>query len=487
MEELDLTEQMQVRREKLVELKQAKKDPFEIVKFGKTHGSAEILGAYEKMEGQSVSIAGRIVLKRMMGKASFAHILDGDGKIQMYVSINDVGEVAYEEFKKWDLGDIVGASGKVFKTKTGEISVHVTAIELLAKALIPLPDKFHGLKDNDLRYRERYVDLIANPEVKQVFIARSKIITAIREFLDTEGFLEVETPVLQGIPGGAEARPFITRHNTLNMNMYLRIATELYLKRLIVGGFEKVYEIGKNFRNEGMSYKHNPEFTAIELYQAYTDYNGMMDITERMFKYVLDKVVGKRKVTFEDTEINMDGKWKRITMVDAVKQVVGVDFNKLDAKEAEKALKGKIELPKNKTWGELLYSAFDQLVESTLIQPTFLLDYPVEVSPLTKRKKSDPRVTERFEFFICGREMGNAYSELNDPIDQRARFEAQMKEREKGNDEAHMMDDDFINAISYGMPPTGGLGIGIDRMVMLLTNQHSIRDVLLFPTMKPLK
>ncbi|KAI4454058.1 lysyl-trna synthetase [Holotrichia oblita] len=478
---------MQVRREKLLELQKSGQDPFEIVKFDQTHRSDEILKNFEKLQGKTVSVAGRIILKRMMGKASFTHILDGEGKIQFYISINDVGESAYEEFKKWDLGDIVGATGTVFKTKTGETSVHVNKIQLLAKALIPLPDKYHGLKDNDVRYRERYVDLIVNPDVKKIFITRSKIISAMREFLDGEGFLEVETPVLQTIPGGAEARPFVTHHNTLNMKMYMRIATELYLKRLIIGGFERVYEIGKNFRNEGMSYKHNPEFTLMELYQAYTDYHGMMDITERMYKYILDKVIGTRKVMFEDAEINMDGKWRRLTMVDAVKEVVGVDFNKLTAEAAEKQLKGKMELPKNKTWGELLYAAFDQLVEKTLVQPTFIIDYPVEISPLTKRKKSEPRVTERFELFICGREMGNAYSELNDPIDQRARFEAQMKEREKGNDEAHMMDEDFVNAMSYGMPPTGGLGLGIDRMIMLFTNQHSIRDVLLFPTMKPLK
>jgi len=398
-----------------------------------------------------------------MGKASFAHILDGDGKIQIYVKVDDVGADVYEAFKKWDLGDIVGAVGHVFKTKTGEVSVHVTKIQLLAKSLIPLPDKWSGLRDNDLRYRERYVDLIANPDVKQVFMTRTKIITAIREFLDKEGFLEVETPVLQTIPGGAEARPFITHHNTLNLKMYLRIATELYLKRLIVGGFEKVYEIGKNFRNEGMSYKHNPEFTVMELYQAYTDFHGMMDITERMVKHVLRKTHGKRtKITYEDTEIEFGGKWARVSMIDAVKKATGKTLS-----------------------GRELYTAFEEHVEHTLIQPTFITDYPVEVSPLAKKRKSDPRVTERFELFVYGRELANAFSELNDPIDQRARFDAQMKERAKGNDEAHMMDEDFVNALSYGMPPTGGLGIGIDRLVMFLTNQHSIRDVLLFPTMKP--
>ena len=486
-QELSIGEQQQIRREKLAELVKTGRDPFQIVKFDKTHGSEQILGNFEKFEGKTVSVAGRIILKRMMGKASFTHILDGDGKIQLYVSVNDVGEPAYEEFKKIDLGDIVGVTGTVFKTRTGEVSVQVTKIQLLSKSLIPLPDKHSGLKDPDLRYRERYVDMIANPEVKNVFVMRSKIITAMREFLDTEGFIEVETPILQTIPGGAEARPFVTHHNTLNLKMYMRIAPELYLKRLIVGGMEKVYEVGRVFRNEGMSPKHNPEFTLMELYQAYTDYHGMMDITERMFKHILDKVIGTRKITFEDTQIDMSGKWRKVTMVDAVREVAGLDFNKLTAKEAEQKLKGKIEMPKTKTWGTLLYAAFDQLVEKTLIQPTFLMDYPVEVSPLAKRKPTDPRIAERFELFMNGWEMGNAYSELNDPIDQRARFEEQVKERAKGNDEAHMMDDDFINAIEYGMPPTGGLGVGIDRMIILFTNQRSIRDVLLFPTMKPTK
>ena len=486
-QELSIGEQQQIRRQKLAELQKGGRDPFAIVKFDKTAGSGDILDNFEKMEGKTVSVAGRIVLKRMMGKASFTHILDQQGKIQLYVSTNDIGEQSYEEFKKCDLGDIVGATGTVFKTRTGEISVQVTSIQLLSKSLIPLPDKHSGLKDPDLRYRERYVDMIANPEVKNVFVMRSKIITAMREFLDAEGFIEVETPILQTIPGGAEARPFVTHHNTLNLKMYMRIAPELYLKRLIVGGLERVYEIGRVFRNEGMSTRHNPEFTLMELYQAYTDYHGMMDITERMIKHILDKVIGTRKITFEGTQIDMSGNWRKVTMVDAVKEVTGIDFNKLTAKEAEEKLKKKIEMPKTKTWGTLLYAAFDQLVEKTLIQPTFLMDYPVEVSPLAKRSPKDPRIAERFELFITGREMGNAYSELNDPIDQRARFEEQVKERERGNDEAHMMDDDFINAIEYGMPPTGGLGIGLDRMIMLLTNQPSIRDVLLFPTMKPTK
>jgi lysyl-tRNA synthetase class 2 len=486
VEELDLIEQTRIRREKLAELQAAGADPYEITVFNKTHGSGEIIADFTKFENKTVSVAGRVVLKRMMGKASFVHILDGDGKIQIYVTVNDVGEAAYESFKKWDIGDIIGVTGFVFKTRTGETSVHAKGIELLSKALIPLPDKFHGLRDNDLRYRERYVDLIANPEVRETFITRSKIIKAVREFLDGEGFLEVETPMLQNIQGGAEARPFITHHNTLNLKMYMRIAPELYLKRLIVGGLERVYELGKVFRNEGMSIKHNPEFTIMELYQAYTDYHGMADITERLFKHVLARTIGTQKINYMDTEIDFGGAWRRVTMVDAVRGATGLDFNKLNATEAEAALKKMgAELPKNKTWGEFLYAAFENFVEEKLIQPTFVLDYPIEISPLTKKKKGDPRLTERFELFIFGREMGNAYSELNDPIDQRARFDAQMQERARGNEEAHMLDEDFVNALSYGMPPTGGLGIGIDRMVMLVTGARSIRDVLLFPTMKP--
>jgi len=482
--ELSLSEQMQIRREKLAELQAAGRDPFGITTFNQSHKSQDIFASFEKIEGKSVSVAGRIILKRMMGKASFCHILDGAGKIQLY--IND--EISnYEDFKKFDIGDIVGASGEVFKTKTGEVSVRVKQITLLSKSLNPLPDKHGGLKDPDLRYRERYVDLIANPEVKNVFVMRSRIITAMREFLNAEGFMEVETPILQTIAGGASARPFVTHHNTLNLKMYMRIAPELYLKRLIVGGFERVYEIGRNFRNEGMSYKHNPEFTMMELYQAYTDYSGMMDITEKMFKHILDKVVGNRKINYEGTEINLDGKWKRITMVDAVRESTGLDFNALSLSQIETALKNKMEMPKTKTWGTLLNAAFEEFAEKTLIQPTFIIDYPIEVSPLAKKSPRDPRLTERFELFINGGEFGNAYTELNDPIDQRERFEQQERERKSGDDEAHMMDDDFINAIEYGLPPTGGLGIGVDRMIMLFTNQHSIRDVLLFPTMKPLK
>ena len=480
--------QERIRRDKLLALQKAGHDPFEIVRFEKTHSSTEILNGFEKLEGKTVAIAGRIVLKRVMGKASFAHILDGSGKIQIYIAIDEVGEQSYSLFKDWDLGDIIGVTGFIFKTKTGEVSVHAKSVTLLAKAVKPLPDKYHGLRDVDTRFRERYVDLIVNPEVKQIFLLRSLVIKAMREFLDNEGFLEVETPILQNIPGGAEARPFITHHNSLNMKMYLRISFELYLKRLIIGGLERVYEIGRDFRNEGLSYKHNPEFTMMELYQAYTDYNGMADITERMVKYVLGKTIGKTKVEYEGHQIEFGGEWRRTTMIEAVREVTKLDFNKLTAATAEAELKKlHIELPKSKTWGTLLFSAFDQLVEKTLIQPTFVLDHPIEISPLAKKKKSDPRLTERFELFVCGREMGNAYSELNDPIDQRERFEAQERERAGGNDEAHMTDEDFLNAMSYGMPPTGGLGIGIDRLIMLIAGVHSIRECLLFPTMKPLK
>uniref|UniRef100_UPI0023F1E2E4 lysine--tRNA ligase n=1 Tax=Bacteroides fluxus TaxID=626930 RepID=UPI0023F1E2E4 len=407
--------------------------------------------------------------------------------IQLYVRKDEVGEESYLEFKKYDIGDIVGVSGEVFVTHMGEISVKVKTIELLSKSLLPLPEKFHGLKDQDLRYRQRYVDLIVNPDVKETFIMRSKIVSGIREFLDNEGFIEVETPVLNTIAGGASARPFVTHHNTLDIDMYMRIAPELYLKRLIVGGFEKVYEMGRLFRNEGMDPRHNPEFTTVELYQAYTDYNGMMDITERMFIHLASKVKGTLKFTYQGEEISFEAPWERLTMVEAVKKVTGIDFASGDLDELVKSAKGiGVQLPEDVTWGKALYEVFDQKVEETLVQPTFILDYPVEVSPLAKRKASDPRLTERFEFFISRREMGNAFSELNDPIDQKGRFMQQVQEREKGDDEAQMMDEDFVTALEYGMPPTGGLGIGVDRLVMLLTDQYSIRDVLLFPTMKPL-
>lgn len=485
-EQEDINEIIAIRREKLAKLVGEGKNPFEKVKYDKTHSSAEILANVETLSGKTVSVAGRVVSRRIMGKASFAHILDAGGTVQLYVRIDEIGEENYAEFKNWDIGDIVGAEGEVFVTHMGETSLRVKSIELLAKSLLPLPEKFHGLKDTETRYRQRYVDLIANPEVKKAFIVRSKVITEIRNYLNCKDFVEVETPILSTIAGGANARPFITHHNTLDLDMYLRIAPELYLKRLIVGGFERVYEIGRNFRNEGMDTKHNPEFTMLELYQAYTDYVGMMDMVEGLYKHCCDTVLGTRKVSYGDVELDFD-KWERLSMLQAVKKYVGIDFSGLTAKQAiTAARKAGVELDKNKeTWGYALYETFDQKVEEKLIQPVFVYDYPVEVSPLTKKKASDPRLTERFEYFICARECGNAYSELNDPIDQAERFLAQAKQREKGDDESMQPDDDFVNALSYGMPPTGGLGIGIDRMVMLLTDSHSIRDVLLFPTMKP--
>ena len=483
--EEDLAGVIQIRRDKLDELTKEGRNPYELVKFDKTHLSRQIFDSYSALEGCDVTIAGRMVSRRIMGKASFFHILDNDGKIQVYARREDVGEDVYAEFKKWDVGDIIGVTGFVFTTQKGEISIHAKKLTLLSKSLLPLPEKFHGLKDPDLRYRQRYVDLIANPEVKDVFKQRSLIIRAIREYLDNLGFLEVDTPVLNTLAGGATARPFITHHNALDIDMYMRIAPELYLKRLIVGGFEKVYELGRQFRNEGMDIRHNPEFSTLELYQAYVDYHSMMEITENLYVYVADKVYGKRTFDYQGTEINLDKPWARLTMTDAVKKYVGLDFNK-PIEEVYKDAKAKgIELEDGLSWGNALYTVFDQYVEEFLVQPIFILDYPVEVSPLAKRKKSDPRLTERFEFFITNREMGNAFSELNDPIDQRARFTEQARLREKGDEEAQMLDEDFVTALEYGMPPTGGLGIGIDRMIMLFTNSYSIRDVLLFPTMKP--
>lgn len=485
-EQQDINEIIASRHKKLSELKASGKDPFEIVKYHKTHSTAEIFENYQMLEGQAVSVAGRIITKRVMGKAAFAHILDEKGQIQIYFRIDGIGEEAYEEFKKTDIGDIIGVKGEVFTTKKGEKSIKANEYILLSKALLPLPEKFHGLKDMDLRYRQRYVDLIANPEVKDTFIKRSKIISCIRRFLDDKGFIEVETPILNTIPGGASARPFVTHHNTLDIDMYLRIAPELYLKRLIVGGFEKVYEIGRLFRNEGMSVKHNPEFTTIELYQAYADYNDMMDITEELFKYCAKEVLGVTKISYLGADIDLGAKWQRVTMLELVKEHTGIDFSNTDLGQiAKKAKAIGVQLEKDITWGKALYEVFDQKVEEKLIQPVFVMDYPVEVSPLAKRKKDDPRLTERFEFFITARELGNAFSELNDPIDQKNRFEEQVKERAKGDDEAQMMDEDFVTALEYGLPPTGGLGIGIDRMIMLFTNNVSIRDVLLFPTMKP--
>ena len=487
--EVDLNQLMQIRRDKLNKLKEEGKNPFEITKFNRTHTSKQIMDNYEELEGKDVTVAGRLMAKRIMGKASFCHIQDGDGKIQSYVSINELGEDSYKHFKEDDIGDIIGITGFVFKTKTGEISIHAKEVTLLSKSLRPLPEKFHGLKDTDLRYRQRYVDLIMNPEVKDTFLKRIEILKEIKNILNEKGYLEVETPILNTIAGGAAARPFITHHNTLDMDMYLRIANELYLKRLIVGGFDKVYEMGRMFRNEGMDIKHNPEFTNIELYSAYEDYNDMMDITEEIISKVALKVLGTTKITYQGTEIDLTPSWKRISMIDSIKEVTGVDFNTIETdEEAKKAAEElHVELDELKlTRGEIINQVFEAKVEETLIQPTFIYDYPVEVSPLTKRKPSDPRLTERFEVFIGAREYGNAYSELNDPIDQYERFKKQVEARDAGDEEANMMDEDFINALEYGMPPTGGLGIGVDRLVMLLTDSASIRDVLLFPTMKPL-
>ena len=441
-----------------------------------------------KCRKENIIIAGRIMSWRDMGKACFIDVLDGTGRIQVYIKINDVGETLYNELSRWDIGDIICVDGFVFKTRIGEISIHAQKLTLLAKSLLPLPDKFHGLKDTDLRYRQRYVDLIVNPDVKDTFVKRSIIIRTIRNYLDNKGFIEVETPILNTIAGGAAARPFITHHNTLNMDLYLRIAPELYLKRLIVGGMEKVYEIGRLFRNEGMDIKHNPEFTSIELYEAYVDYNAMMEYTENII-YECAKAIGDSNIiNYQGEKINLSKPFKRITMIDAVKEATGIDFAEFigdDAKALKVAKQFGFETNGKNTWGEILNLTFEEKVEETLVQPTFIYDYPVEVSPLTKRKKDNPRLVERFELFITRREMANAYSELNDPIDQRERFLHQMKLREAGDDEANLIDEDFIRALEYGMPPTGGLGIGIDRLVMLLTDSASIRDVLLFPTIKP--
>ena len=485
---LDENHLITIRKEKLEELRKQDKDPFKITKFNRTHTSEQIKENFEELEEKDVTIAGRIMAKRIMGKASFCHIQDMQGRIQSYVSLNDLGEESYKAFKTYDIGDIVGITGFVFKTKTGEISVHAKEMTLLTKSLRPLPEKFHGLKDTELRYRQRYVDLIMNPEVKETFLIRSKIIKEIKNVLDSKGYVEVETPILNTVAGGAAARPFITHHNTLDMDMYLRIANELYLKRLIVGGFDKVYELGRMFRNEGISIKHNPEFTNIELYAAYEDYNDMMDITEEIISTVAERVLGTTKITYQGTPIDLTPGWKRISMIDAIKEVTGVDFNEINTDEdaSDAARKLGIEIDGTLERGNVINLVFEEKVEETLVQPTFIMDYPVEVSPLTKRKPSDPRLVERFEVFIGGREYGNAYSELNDPIDQYERFLEQAKQKAEGNEEANDMDDDFINALEYGMPPTGGLGIGVDRLIMLLTDSASIRDILFFPTMKPL-
>ena len=488
-----LSELLQIRRDKLEALREAGKDPFEITKYDVTAYSGDIKANFvDPPEGEestvTVSMAGRIMSKRGMGKASFADLQDKQGRIQLYVRKDMVGEDAYADFKKWDIGDIIGVTGVVFRTHMGEISVRATSVVLLAKSLLPLPEKFHGLKDPELRYRQRYVDLIMNPEVKDTFVKRSMIIKEIRALLDEEDFLEVETPMLNTIAGGASARPFVTHHNALNIDMYMRIALELYLKRLIIGGFDRVYEIGRVFRNEGMDPRHNPEFTLLELYQAYTNLDGMMDITEKMFRRCAEKVNGCTTVMFDGHEIDLGKPFARITMTDAVKQYSGVDFNELpDLEAARKAAKEHhVEFEERHKKGDILAAFFDEFVEENLIQPTFITEYPIEVSPLTKKDPEKPCMTQRFELFIAGREHANAYSELNDPIDQRERFMAQVALREQGDDEAEHLDEDFLTAMEYGMPPTGGLGVGIDRMVQLLTGNYSIRDVLLFPTMKPI-
>ncbi len=485
--EIDASEVKKVRIEKLNDLTARGMNPFEITSYNRTHTAGAILADYEGHEGKTVSVAGRLMSKRVMGKASFGHILDSDGNIQVYFSRDDLGEAEYADFKKMDMGDILGVEGVVFKTRTGETSIHASKVTLLSKSLLPLPEKYHGLTNPELRYRQRYVDLIANPEVKELFIKRSKIVSAIREFLDGEGFYEVETPVLNTLAGGANARPFITHHNTLDIDMYLRIATELHLKRCIVGGFDKVYEIGRQFRNEGMDPKHNPEFTTVELYQAYTDYQGMMDITERLVRFCASKVCDSLQITYQGTPIDLEKPWERLSMVDAVKRYQGMDFDNEELSVLiEKANAKGLEIAKDETWGNVLFKVFDAFVEDHLDGPVFIYDYPVEVSPLAKKKPSDPRLTERFEVFITGKELGNAFSELNDPIDQRERFAAQMKAKEQGDDEAQPYDEDFVTALEYGMPPTGGFGMGVDRLVMILTDSYSIREVLLFPTMKPL-
>ena len=483
-----LSEQARIRREKLQALQAAGRDPYTITRYDRTHCSADILADFDALEGQTVSIAGRVMSRRIMGKASFVHIQDGKGQIQAYIRRDDVGEEPYAEFKTWDLGDIIGVKGAAFRTKTGEISVHASEITLLSKSLRPLPEKYHGLKDNDLRYRQRYVDLFMNPEVKDVFVKRSKIISEIRNYLDEKGFLEVDTPILLPIEIGAAARPFVTHHNTLDMDMYLRIETELCLKRLVVGGMERVYEVGRIFRNEGMDTRHNPEFTSVELYQAYTDYKGMMDLVEELYIRLAQRVCGSTTITYQGKEIDM-AHWERLTMVEAVKKYSGCDYNDWATDEdARAAAKAKhVEVPANATKGAVLVEFFDAFVEEKLIQPTFIYDYPVENSPLAKRKPDNPAFTERFEYFINGGEYGNAFSELNDPIDQKARFERQLAAAKAENpNTTAQVDDDYITALEYGLAPTGGLGFGVDRLVMLLTDSPSIRDVLLFPTMKPL-
>jgi lysyl-tRNA synthetase, class II len=482
----DINEQMRIRREKLTQLQTSGKDPFGIYSFDVSDRSMDIKKDFESREGKEVKIAGRIMTVRGMGKASFCDIQDQQGRIQIYIRLNIVGEEAYKDFGDYDIGDIIGVVGEVFKTHTGEISIKASSAVLLAKALKPLPEKFHGLKDTEMRYRQRYLDLIVNPDVKDTFIKRSGIITAIRRYLTDAGFLEVDTPILNNIPGGAAAKPFKTYHNALDMDLFLRIAPELYLKRLLVGGLEKVFEMGRMFRNEGISYKHNPEFTMMELYQAYTDYEGMMKLSENLISHVSEVVLGTTKISYQGTEIDLKTPFARMTMTEAVKRYTGLDFDAISTYEevVSSAKEKGVKTEKLETKGEIMNELFEMFVEENLIQPTFIYDYPVEISPLTKKKRGRPDLTERFEIFITGREFGNAYSELNDPNDQKERFEKQAEKREKGDDEAYLTDDDFVTSLEYGMPPAGGLGIGIDRLIMLLTDSHSIRDVLLFPTMK---
>lgn len=487
-QEQDINQLLKIRREKLAELQENGKDPFQITKFDVTHHSMDVKDHYDELEGQTVSVAGRMMFKRVMGKASFCNIQDLKGNIQAYVARDNIGEDSYKDFKKYDVGDILGIVGEVFKTKTGEISIHASSVTLLSKSLQILPEKFHGLTDTDTRYRQRYVDLIMNQEVKDTFIKRSKVISSIRKYLDAQGFMEVETPMLVPNAGGAAARPFETHFNALNEDFKLRISLELYLKRLIVGGMERVYEIGRVFRNEGLDTRHNPEFTLMELYQAYTDYHGMMDLTENLYRYVAKEVTGSEVITYGEHEMDLSKPFERITMVDAVKKYANVDFNEIHSTEEAKKLADEhhIEYEKRHEKGDILNLFFEEYVEEHLIQPVFIIDHPIEISPLTKKKPENQEYVERFEFFMNGWEMANAYSELNDPIDQRERFEAQEKLLAAGDEEANHTDEDFLNALSVGMPPTGGIGFGIDRMVMMMTDSAAIRDVLLFPTMKSL-